>query len=300
VSRRLVCPSLVVLGLAGCVVEGIPVAGQDPDPAGPSARSGAELRVPVGGLGVKTEGKLSTNGLRLDMDAVSRLTTAPLGTYVSDHELAFDAGAFGGVEDTATGRELLRYAALCALDPGTVLRVGGDRYPGLYELAPEWSTASCDGDCQRWVSACLLAHANARDVHVPISLRGLHPALDTTAEIEDRFGFQEGGFYGNLFASPPELYACVGYGLVPPTSGQLDLSLAASESYLFERVCSVSTQCGIEQTGLCYLHQLQDYSTCAVDAGSRGAYADCHAEHYGEPLPRSSPTYPQVLTVYLE
>ena len=43
---------------------------------------------------------------------------------------------------------------------------GGVRYPGLLGLAPEWVGGECGPSCQRWISACVLAHANAFGVQV--------------------------------------------------------------------------------------------------------------------------------------
>jgi hypothetical protein len=119
-------------------------------------------------------------------------------------------------------RMALSYMVGCALPDGQdiSLEIDGDAYTfhGQLGLAPEWGEedGACDEDCQRWVTACLLARVNASGEHVVISVRGQHPALTVEAHELKDYAWREGAYYGNLFASAgqaePELYACISSG----------------------------------------------------------------------------------------
>jgi hypothetical protein len=76
---------------------------------------------------------------------------------------------------------------------------------------------TCDEECQRWVSACMLARTNAYGVSVPLSIRSRsHDVLRPVDALEDEaYRFQEGAFWGNLFAESPQMYACYGPGQNP-------------------------------------------------------------------------------------
>src|SRR5262245_12570759 len=104
---------------------------------------------------------IPTNGLMMDLDLAAQLPTTPLGTRSDDSEVVLDAATAKMLAEPA-GRDLLKYVAICALPDGDELVTGDDRFPGFYGLAPEWATGSCGAECQRWVSACLLAHVNAK------------------------------------------------------------------------------------------------------------------------------------------
>lgn len=234
------------------------------------------------------DGKLSSNGLVLDRALLSELSTAPLaagdGLSLADEH--------AGLLAAPTGSDLLSYLALCALDDGAQLAAGGEHYPGLYGLAPEWADSDCDDSCQRWVSACVLAHANAFGNPVTVSLRGEHPGFSWTGEHERGFAIQEAAFYGNVFASPPELFACAGDGI------RVDSTVYA------ERLCSVSGLCGVLFTGECH-HAGSPTSgpgagagsSCLEEAGAAGYFSDCKTS-IGDVF-FEGPLYQEVVTVYL-
>ena len=102
-------------------------------------------------------------------------------------------GALAFVACDPVIRKLMQYMYSCALPAGKSATLSfetgyftcadGDAQPleftGSIGLAPQWQATgpgfeggSCDEDCQRWVSACLLARTNAYGKHVHISLRG--------------------------------------------------------------------------------------------------------------------------------
>jgi hypothetical protein len=257
-----------------------------------------------GGPGTSTEDKLSSNGLALRVAELAKLSTQPLSAGGGDTatELALDEVVTGALLASDDGRELLTYVALCALDADTALVTGaGDRFAGHLGLAPQWATERCDPTCQRWISACLLAHGNAMDVPVTISLRGDHPALTWSDELGAAYAFQEAAFYGNVFGGDEaalEMYACAGRDLLS-LDGADDASrlLERVDDYFYERLCAVGP-CGVVPTGPCYYHHVVSVGTCARDAGLDGGYADC-AVAPGVDWSRADPVYPEAITVYL-
>lgn len=276
-----VLPSVACTIDVGGIVQDEEPGGGGGDGSGGSGPSGSE----------SVDGKLSSNGLYLAPAALLALGTGPL-TSTSQ-----------GVADLLAredGARHLEYTALCALDAGTSLTVGGETYPGLYGLAPEWMDESCDGSCQRWVTACLLAHTNVGGFSVEISMRGAHPGMAWSPEIEETFDIQEAGFYGNLFVHDestggPGLYACMGRGLISFDEVQSSPDDEYDSSYLVERVCSTGAACGLMSTGPCYFPDFEEASTCENDAGVRGFYSDCHVDLNTQ----TGPMYPEVITTYL-
>lgn len=114
-------------------------------------------------------------------------------------------------------RQLLRYIVGCALDATQSFQLSWDedgelrevRYRGELGLAPSWIDEPLDEEQQRWVSACVASRANWYGVSVIISSRAAHPALSAPDPVEiSTYPDQEGAFWGNLFTSPPRLYAC--------------------------------------------------------------------------------------------
>jgi hypothetical protein len=210
----------------------------------------------------ETSGKLSSNGLVVQAGLLRQLSAAALD----------DSAAAADLASTEDGRELLAYVATCALDADQTLSIGGADLPGRLGLAPGWLDGACDGGCQRWVSACLLAHANASGVHVPIWLDADHPALGTGADPDGRFTYQEGAFYGDVFAATgPEMYACVGRGLIG--NGESVTLIDDANDYLHHRLCSLGdAECGFTSTGICQPTPGAPAATCDEDAGASGAF----------------------------
>jgi hypothetical protein len=251
-----------------------------------------------GGDTLDPNGKISTNGLRLDDAAIAALDTAPLGDgWISEFEVRAAPSHARALGASEAGRELLRYVAYCALPSDETLVVelpGGDgvyELPGRVGLAPAWTDAPCDETCQRWMSACLLAHANGQSAPVEIALRGEHPALAWSLAIEDEFEVEEAAFYGNLFAPRREKYACMGRGF-------FDGSWAGQTSYLEGRICGLTGGCGLQPTGTCHSltgDRFPDTGTCRRGGEGGEAYGDCHVKARD----RASPYYAEVVTVYL-
>lgn len=288
--------SLVLSGallLCGCTVDvtGTGSGGGDDDGAGGGGGTGSSSD-PAGG-------KLTLNGLALDLSVLADLEPAALGHWESDTVAVADSGSIDPVLAHASGGHHLEYLALCALDEGTELVAGGQRYPGLFGLGTEWVDGECGESCQRWVSGCLLAHANAYGVAVEVSLRGGHPGLVWDQQIVDEFTLQEAAFYGNVFAvtgfdfAAQPLYACIGRALIAwdedPAREETSLD------YLQKRICGTG-DCGLNSTGPC-TSPVQNTSICGEDAGWEGYYGNCQGESYDDPL--EIPVYREVVTTYL-
>jgi len=156
-----------------------------------------------------------------------------------------------GLEESADGRNLLRYVVRCALPAGTHITVPHEErveiLKGSLGLAPDWRDKALTVSGQRKVSACLLGLVNAFGVHVKVSMRGPYEALakGSTSEEQEPFTYQEAAFYGNIFSTPPVSYVCRGAG------GN------KSSPWRDKRVCSdlsdnpPLTKCGMIFTGDC-------------------------------------------------
>jgi len=265
-------PSLVLLS-GGCLVGDLAAPGDPGDPG-----DGRAVR-PV-----------PTNGLVIDANLAARLPATALGTRAADGTVALAADPAAALAAPA-GHQLLKYVAICALPADEELAAGGDRFPGYYGLAPEWATGACGESCQRWVSACLLAHANADGHSFPISLRGEHPALRVEPATAAAFTYQEAAYYGNVFQR--QLYACA-------ADGATHASASDAERFLNGRICGqLYGDCGLISTGFC-AWSAPDLSACERPAPAGGSYADCHTGGLAEDIPRTSPVVREVITVYLQ
>lgn len=154
---------------------------------------------------VSTEGTSSTNGLHLDPAALARLGT---------RSLSASSSAF--TSDPA-GLEHLEHVAISVLEPGDSLRVtdaagGAVTLPGL---ASGSAARYRDPFCQRRVSACLIAHANAFGQHVTVALRGPHPGLVWSDTIARDYSLQEDALHSNLLdPDGPPAHAFAGRALI--------------------------------------------------------------------------------------
>src|SRR5262249_13702784 len=131
----------------------------------------------------------------------------------------------------------------CALDStqSVEITIDGDTTPtkfvGDFGLAPQWAYAngSCQSDCRHWVTACMLPRVNAWGLRVPISERAKPLEADTSRQELEDFPNEEATYFGDMFASPQLMYACVAPG-----------------SNLIERVCGPDvSQCFLKILGSC-------------------------------------------------
>src|SRR5262245_17967447 len=127
---------------------------------------------------IMAENALSANALSANALSANALSANALSANaLSANALAANALTATALRDPLA-REFLKYVVSCALDDHDriVMRIDGRQYlfPGSLALAPEWGRehGSCDGEFQRWVSACVLARVDAAGVKRMISLRG--------------------------------------------------------------------------------------------------------------------------------
>lgn len=215
---------LGALPVLGCASSSVETASDDGDVGEVGQAVMEPTRVPI----------VSTNGLPpgLLVDGTAPADLAALADGA--------IGARTPLANTDAGRKLLGYLARCAIpQDSSFLSVdsqgNGYLFQGLLGLAPDWLSARLGASDRGWVSACMLAHANAYGTHADIVLRGTNPAI--ADEPPAGFVAQEAGFYGDIFGAQA-MSACVGYSP----------SLAGTSA---ARVCGRTTACGFTIEGTC-------------------------------------------------
>ncbi|MCW5809293.1 MAG: hypothetical protein KIT31_43470 [Deltaproteobacteria bacterium] len=278
---REICAALILVA-TGCLVgenagdaPGFTDPGGDPsDPGGGGDDDPGSINRPI-----------PSNGLVLDAALARQLPTGALGTRSAGGVVTL-APAVAAKFGTEAGKHLMKYVAICALPQADAIVVDGTRLDGYYNLAPAWATGSCGESCQRWMSACLLSHANANGTPVPLGLHADRPADFAPAAELAQFTFQEAAYYGNLWRG--ELHACVGTGMLDQG---IDL-----QRFFNGRVCGLGG-CDIVNSGPC--KGLLGNSQGACDRIGV-ALGDCHVGSAIESTPRTSAVMAEVITVYLK
>jgi hypothetical protein len=174
-------------------------------------------------VGVAQEASLSMNSLSMNSLSMNSLSMNSLSmNSLSMNSLSMNS--LSALQDPSpTGdlfRELVSYTVGCALNPSQSFSFswtdaeGNLRQTtdvGQLGLAPDWANGPLTSvNEQQSVSACLAARTNYFGVTVPISVRGLQPALlETTTQTElAQYPYVEGAFWGNIFAPTPYLASC--------------------------------------------------------------------------------------------
>jgi hypothetical protein len=167
---------------------------------------------------VVVENALTANALTANALTANALTANALtANALTANALTANALTANGLRDPLS-REFLKYVVSCALDDGdeVSVKVDGTRYtfPGSLGLAPEWGkkNGSCDGSCQRWVSACVLARVDAAGVKRDISIRGANWALMPEKNELRKYTEREATYFGNLFVKGQPRYFCLSPG----------------------------------------------------------------------------------------
>jgi len=206
---------------------------------------------------VISENALSANALSANALSANALSANALSANaLSANALSANALTASALRDPLA-REFLKYVVSCALDEGddVALRIDGKRYvfPGSLGLAREWGRERgfCDGECQRWVSACVLARVDYAGVKRIISLRGEHRALKPEDNEVRRFSDREATYYGNVFIPGQPMFMCLSPG---------------KDSN--ERVCGDSmTDCPMKVVGHC--------DDACADEGPYRSFSNC-------------------------
>jgi hypothetical protein len=162
-----------------------------------------------------TDNALTANALTANALTANALTANALtANALTANALTANALTANGLRDPLA-REFLKYVVSCALDDddSVSMRVDGVKYtfPGELGLAPEWGkkNGSCDGECQRWVSACVLARVDAAGVKRMISIRGDNKALKPDGQELRTYTDREATYFGNVFIRNQPRFLCL-------------------------------------------------------------------------------------------
>jgi hypothetical protein len=184
------CLAVLVL-LTACGPTETPVASESLAPTGSTAQA------------MWSDNGLSVNGLSFNGLSFNGLSFNGL----SFNGLSSSAFASWFRQDPALASMVMRYVVRCAVPAGEVrsYTAEGQTYtwPGSLGLAPAWASgAAATLREQQVVSACLAAHANKYNQHVPISVLGRRAdgkAIPVTDEELKQYQWRESCFFGNLF-----------------------------------------------------------------------------------------------------
>ncbi len=251
--------ALLLVGAAGCGPAGtglqeVMVEGEAPlrQVAYSVQQAGSDNGISLNGISLNG---ISLNGISLNGISLNGLSTTTFQTWFN--------------QDAARHDELMKYIVKCAVASGQSRTFTNPAthtthvWPGLLGLAPSWAGGSAATVAERQVvTACLLAHVNEFNEHVPISVLGLDgagTALSFTSQELLDYPEQEACFFGDVFGGS-EVYV-----------GSDGLTLTAAESTL--RVCSFSDGLGNSQCAqLAHVGSCSDY--CTKDA-TNTYYTSC-------------------------
>ncbi len=260
-----------------------------------------------------SDNRIILNRIILNNLAVERMTLDGLSLgRLSSSRLSANPEILGHLVDSEEGIEFLEYFTMCALPEGLELVVLADdgetplyMFPGLIGMAPQWENRAPTLSEQRWVTSCLLSRVNLYGITVPVSIRGQHDALGTTADERGQYIDLEGAFFGNIFqdrdgdgVSDFDVYACRGRAKV----------LGESTEYLDARVCTEPdpenpgyTLCDFIDAGQCWSPEPSQPRACQRPGRAGGSFSKCRTEPRAADDFRSpgGDRYSEVITVYL-
>jgi hypothetical protein len=204
---------------------------------------------------------LSTNGFGMN------------GLSLSGLSLPSGLSSTSGLMTTSGGRQVVQYMIKCAYPSGqsfTKQDQYGNSYtfPGSIGIAPELATGPCDLDCQERISACMLAHVNNSGQHISIWMVGPDPAIGWASS--PLYPYQEGAYFGNIFAAPWQGYYCAGNDMASgEVPGRLGSPLASNvyvDKYGAGGLCKQPAACTVTNNG---------YTNC-TDPAPQAPYAAGH------------------------
>jgi hypothetical protein len=237
-------PGLALSSLAllawGCAVDA------DPEPGAVASATSSVMGTFDEGSNGLSFNRITMNGIEANRIAMNRIAMNRIAmNRLSPDRLAYNS--LDGLETTPEGRELLVYVARCALrDSDVLVATAGDEtyeFPGMLGLAVEWEHRALEPAEVHWVSACLLAHVNAFDVSVQISLRAPAGRIQTTPDEEFDFPVYEGTFFGDVFGENLLTYACVG--------NDAEIAAAHASDRPLRACADPGPQCDVVELGYC-------------------------------------------------
>lgn len=203
------------------------------------------------------------NGLR-------QLAAVPLGTLSLR-----DLPTLGSGPQPQIDLELYQVLVYCALrhDESVTIDVGGEQVVlnGWLGFAPEWKDGDCSAEsCQEWVTACMLGKINAWALPAQILYASNYEPHRGKADLAD-WPFEEGSFYGNMFADPPVAYTCRGRSLdVEPLM------------QVFRRCAADPEACGESvPVGECFDVDGDGRRACESFDDETGSFVRCHGVQSG-------------------
>ena len=168
-----------------------------------------------------------------------------------------------GLMSTADGRITVTYLVRCALPAGRTITKTDQygksyTYAGQIGVAPGWETGACNGTCERWVSACMLALVNTTGDHYPLWLVAQNSSIGWG--LDTAFPFQEGSFFGDIFTSPPYAYYCGGRDFgISPIPGRIGGAQVAPP---YTNAAGTGGRCLPACTPADYPHQTEGVKAC--------------------------------------
>ena len=174
---------------------------------------GTEEDVAEAGQESVTVNSLTSNALTANSLTSNSLTSNAL----TAHALTSNSLTLMALEDPEA-RLVLKYVTGCALPEGAHfdIEVDGQIYgfDGELGLAPEWGrpNGKCNNECKSWVSGCIISRLDYLGEPQLISIRGKHNALLADEAERADYPKREATYYGNVFASPQRIYACLSPG----------------------------------------------------------------------------------------
>ncbi|HXU06889.1 MAG TPA: RICIN domain-containing protein [Polyangia bacterium] len=203
-----------------------------------------------------------------------------------------------GLMTTPGGREFVKYMVKVAYPNGAHLTKQDNAVPpntytfdGSLGVAPELEYNTCDLACQEKVSAAMLAHVNNSGLHVGIWLVGPDNGIGWATSPD--YPYQEGAYFGNMFAPNPHGNYCAGANLGGgPAKGRLGAPLTSNANIMNSPYGSqwdgVNSQ---NVPSYCWTQQNQ---YCAPSGGGFSSCSDSSPQ-----TPYSSPhTWTHVVTVF--
>ncbi len=252
--------------------------------------------------------KLAVNRMIASRVFANRVAAKPIiAGQLSPSAMAVNMSTAGPLLANEDGRQVFSVIVSCALPADVVLTatVAGvqSEFQGELGLAPQWLRGPLDRVGQGWVSACMFARINGRDVAVPISMRGPTRALETGDDEREEWSQEEGAFFGNFFGAqdqPIQWFACRGRDQAAGDTGNLS-----------NRICTEPDPAkpGFTRCGLIFAGDCGDFAadrSCEFFSARGAFYQGCHASPIqascgGERggAPRALYAYQQVITTFV-
>lgn len=150
----------------------------------------------------------------------------------------------------ACRNKALKYLIECALPQGAfaIDPVTGKAHEGRFGLAPSWQTQPLDSTTEEWMTSCLAAHLNNKDVSVTLLLEANHSGFYFDSNLKANFPQRDSISWGNIFApdpsGSPQIHVCYFNEL------EKECSILPEEA-INNRMCDQVPGCGVVLRGNC-------------------------------------------------